>query len=157
MAGTIWFGHFSTKFEKVIDSFVTLFCVMHGDVIRQIFNSTFGYDTYYKTLSRVYLYSFLFIFIAICLNIFLMILEESYLQVGTLTLSQHQKSYYNNNENEEEIVVGNTENKNLQEVNQKLKEIIKKIKDQQAKKLTREQEKCISLIQFYTDQLLDNK
>lgn len=156
MAGTVWFGHFSTKFEKVIDSFVTLFCVMHGDVIRQIFNSTFGIDFWYKLLSRIYLYSFLFIFIAIVLNIFLMILEESYLQVGTLSLSQHQKAMYNN-ENEEEIVVNNTENKNLQEVNQTLKEIIKKIKDQQNNKLTRDQEKCISLIQFYSDQLLDSK
>eukprot|EP01080_Neovahlkampfia_damariscottae_P006594 gene6594-10757_t len=169
LGGTIWFGHFSRVFETVLTSCVTLFCIMHGDVIRDVFNEAFGLNFFIRLLSRVYMFSFVVMIICVILNQFLVTLEESYLGLG-FNISETQNAFAafrsNLNEDEEgedssensagneEITLDGSNDKNIQEVNTILQEMIDKIKNVQNDELTRDQEKSISLIGFYASQFL---
>ncbi|KAL9654436.1 hypothetical protein ABK040_010459 [Willaertia magna] len=78
LAGTCWFGFYTYYFYNIDASMVTLFSAMNGDNIRIIFDKVYGFNDFYRFLSRVYLVVYLLLFICTILNIFLSIMEESY-------------------------------------------------------------------------------
>ncbi|DAZ97857.1 TPA: hypothetical protein N0F65_003284, partial [Lagenidium giganteum] len=72
--GTIYFGPRIQEFGSLGTSMVTLFAVMNGDVILDTFDALhhFGW------LGRIYLFSFISLFIYVVLNIFVAIVEEAF-------------------------------------------------------------------------------
>jgi hypothetical protein len=82
LAGTIWFGDTSYGFIDVSQSVVTLFCTMHSDDLRKNFNLIFSGDLFRKIWSRLYLFSFQFIIVTVVLNIFLVVIQDTYLDLG---------------------------------------------------------------------------
>jgi hypothetical protein len=82
LAGTIWFGDTSYAFIDVSQSVVTLFCTMHSDDLRKNFNLIFSGDLFRKIWSRLYLFTFQFIIVTVVLNIFLVVIQDTYLDLG---------------------------------------------------------------------------
>eukprot|EP01064_Diplonema_japonicum_P011544 TRINITY_DN18955_c0_g1_i1.p1 TRINITY_DN18955_c0_g1~~TRINITY_DN18955_c0_g1_i1.p1 ORF type:complete len:634 (+),score=89.77 TRINITY_DN18955_c0_g1_i1:59-1903(+) len=80
--GTVMFGGYSDRFATLDGSFVVLFSVMNGDIIDETFESIFLESSLFlKIFSRVYLYTFIALFIYAILNILLAIMEDAYFQV----------------------------------------------------------------------------
>eukprot|EP01063_Lacrimia_lanifica_P022652 TRINITY_DN30189_c0_g1_i1.p1 TRINITY_DN30189_c0_g1~~TRINITY_DN30189_c0_g1_i1.p1 ORF type:complete len:632 (+),score=171.78 TRINITY_DN30189_c0_g1_i1:72-1967(+) len=80
--GTVVFGGYTDSFSTLDGSFVTLFCVMNGDMIDDTFAATFFEGSLYlMVFSRLYIYSYIALFIYAILNILLAILEDAYFQV----------------------------------------------------------------------------
>lgn len=73
--GTLYFGSHSDRFGSFADSFVTLFAILNGDVIRETFMDIMFND---PVVSQLYLYSFVCLFIYVVLNVFIAIVEESF-------------------------------------------------------------------------------
>jgi len=77
-AGLVWFGHYVPYFSTLDITSVTLFSAMHGDIIRDDFNMLYAFNDGFKILGRVYLYTFILLFILVILTMFLLITEEAY-------------------------------------------------------------------------------
>ena len=82
LLGTVLFGGYSDKFATLDGSFVTLFALMNGDIIDDTFQSIFfESNVVLQVVSRVYLYTYIALFIYAILNILLAIMEDAYFQV----------------------------------------------------------------------------
>lgn len=76
--GVLIFGRSGQYFNSITNSLVTLFAVILGDSIFDVFNDV---NSFTLIIGSMYWYLFIIIFIAIVLNIFIVILEESYTYV----------------------------------------------------------------------------
>eukprot|EP00762_Andalucia_godoyi_P002995 ANDGO_04210.mRNA.1 hypothetical protein len=76
--GTIVFGSYSLHFRTIDTSFITLFSVLNGDSVLQIFQNVFQRNVLMAIFSRVFLFSFACLFIYAVLNIFIQIMEEGF-------------------------------------------------------------------------------
>ena len=102
LAGTIWFGSHASVFRDIFVSSVTLLCVFHSDDLRNTFNRIFGTDIFTKILARIYLYSFNFIIFTIVLNIFMVVLQDAYMNLGIAFQTQAKKEEDENEKDEDE-------------------------------------------------------
>eukprot|EP01114_Cavostelium_apophysatum_P002383 TRINITY_DN12120_c0_g1_i1.p1 TRINITY_DN12120_c0_g1~~TRINITY_DN12120_c0_g1_i1.p1 ORF type:complete len:447 (+),score=52.67 TRINITY_DN12120_c0_g1_i1:110-1342(+) len=75
--GMLYFSDITQRFENLDTSVITLFGLQNGDEVQATLRST----TEYTLVSRLYLYTFLFIAIYAVVNIFIAIMENSYSQV----------------------------------------------------------------------------
>jgi len=73
--GVAMFSSYTELFEGVGSASVTLFALLNGDVVHDIFNALLPAGS---TISRLYLYLFISTFIYAVLNIFIAIVEDSY-------------------------------------------------------------------------------
>lgn len=74
--GTIYFGARIKEFGSMSASMATLFAVLNGDVILDTFDAL---DLHHFSVSgKLYLYSFIALFIYVVLNIFVAIVEEAF-------------------------------------------------------------------------------
>lgn len=74
--GTIYFGARIKEFGSLSASMATLFAVMNGDVILDTFDAL---ELHHFAISgKLYLYSFIALFIYVVLNIFVAIVEEAF-------------------------------------------------------------------------------
>uniref|UniRef100_A0A7S1KQV2 Polycystin cation channel PKD1/PKD2 domain-containing protein n=1 Tax=Percolomonas cosmopolitus TaxID=63605 RepID=A0A7S1KQV2_9EUKA len=92
VCATILFGQYADYFEDLDDSSVTLFAVLNGDAMHDVFDMLFGHNVILAYLSRVYLYIFVLLFICGVLNIFILIMEDAYFSLN--------KKESENNEND---------------------------------------------------------
>eukprot|EP01060_Flectonema_neradi_P039419 TRINITY_DN8676_c0_g4_i1.p1 TRINITY_DN8676_c0_g4~~TRINITY_DN8676_c0_g4_i1.p1 ORF type:complete len:648 (+),score=116.95 TRINITY_DN8676_c0_g4_i1:38-1981(+) len=82
LLGTVLFGGYSEKFATLDGAFVTLFALMNGDIIDDTFQSIFfESNVVLQIVSRIYLYTYIALFIYAILNILLAIMEDAYFQV----------------------------------------------------------------------------
>ncbi len=75
MFGVAFFSTTSNNFATVDAACVTLFSLLNGDVIHDIFDDLFPT---HPTISRIYLYTFICLFIYAVLNIFIAIIEDAF-------------------------------------------------------------------------------
>ncbi|EGZ11636.1 hypothetical protein PHYSODRAFT_516508 [Phytophthora sojae] len=74
--GTIYFGNKIEEFGTLSASMITLFSLMNGDIIMDTFDAL---DLHHFNVSgKVYLYSFISLFMYVVLNIFIAIVEEAF-------------------------------------------------------------------------------
>ncbi|KAE9009125.1 hypothetical protein PR002_g15705 [Phytophthora rubi] len=74
--GTIYFGNKIQEFGTLSASMITLFSLMNGDIIMDTFDAL---DLHHFNVSgKVYLYSFISLFMYVVLNIFIAIVEEAF-------------------------------------------------------------------------------
>lgn len=85
-AGIIMFSSSSQYFSSLYQACVSLFALMNGDAIRDSFNEVY---VVYPLASRIYIYSFVFLFITAVLNIFIAIVEDAF-QATRLLQKQSQ-------------------------------------------------------------------
>eukprot|EP00762_Andalucia_godoyi_P002933 ANDGO_04222.mRNA.1 hypothetical protein len=76
--GTIVFGAYVHAFESIGSSAVTLFAVLNGDRIWDTFADIYNINPALGVISRIYLYTFICLFIYAVLNIFIHIMEEGF-------------------------------------------------------------------------------
>ncbi|TDH74305.1 hypothetical protein CCR75_003030 [Bremia lactucae] len=74
--GTIYFGNKIKQFGSLSASMVTLFSLMNGDIIMDTFDAMELH--HYYVSGKMYLYSFLSLFMYVVLNIFIAIVEEAF-------------------------------------------------------------------------------
>eukprot|EP00754_Rhynchopus_humris_P026526 Rhum_TRINITY_DN15024_c4_g1::Rhum_TRINITY_DN15024_c4_g1_i1::g.133799::m.133799 len=80
--GTVLFGGYSNRFASLDASFVVLFALMNGDIIDDTFGAIYFEESWFlKVVSRLYMYSFIGLFVYAILNILLVILEDAYFLV----------------------------------------------------------------------------
>ena len=80
--GTVLFGGYSNRFASLDASFVVLFALMNGDIIDDTFGAIYFEESWFlKVVSRMYMYSFIGLFVYAILNILLVILEDAYFLV----------------------------------------------------------------------------
>eukprot|EP00754_Rhynchopus_humris_P036562 Rhum_TRINITY_DN18672_c0_g1::Rhum_TRINITY_DN18672_c0_g1_i1::g.168055::m.168055/K04994/MCOLN3; mucolipin 3 len=84
--GTYLFGGHTVAFATLDISCVSLFAVLNGDVVHDTFDEIYGGGgmgsmEIMKILSRIYLYTFITLFIYVVLNVFLAIMEDTYWQI----------------------------------------------------------------------------
>ncbi|KAG9394861.1 Polycystin cation channel [Carpediemonas membranifera] len=75
LCGVALFSQYSVKFSNFSQACVTLFAVLHGDVILETYDAIYLAS---PVISRTYLYCFITLFICGVLNVFVHIIEESY-------------------------------------------------------------------------------
>ncbi|KAL0234555.1 hypothetical protein PCE1_001591 [Barthelona sp. PCE] len=74
--GYMVFGSMSSRwFGSYVQSIITLFCMMNGDQMRDIFDEMYAVS---PTASRIFGYTFVILFIYAVLNIFIVICEHAY-------------------------------------------------------------------------------
>eukprot|EP00466_Bigelowiella_natans_P000934 jgi/Bigna1/74977/fgenesh1_pg.32_\ len=73
MFGVAYFSSYSYRFSTLDNACVTLFSLLNGDVIHDVFDDLHANS---PVISRIYLYSFLALFIYAVLNIFVAIIEQ---------------------------------------------------------------------------------
>ena len=73
--GVAYFAAFSDLFKDPDAASVTLFALLNGDVIHDVFDAIYDAS---PVVSRVYLYSFIMLFIYAVLNIFIAIVEDAF-------------------------------------------------------------------------------
>lgn len=73
--GMVYFGDASGRFGNFVDSAVSLFAIVNGDILRESYLDLMAYD---KVMAQLYLYSFIFFFIYCILAVFIVIMEKSY-------------------------------------------------------------------------------
>ncbi|MES1916401.1 MAG: hypothetical protein MHM6MM_008223, partial [Cercozoa sp. M6MM] len=73
--GVAYFSGYSHLFADLDASSVTLFALLNGDVIHDVFDNVFPRA---PTVSRLYLYSFVILFIYAVLNIFIALVEDAF-------------------------------------------------------------------------------
>mmetsp|Transcript_28350 Transcript_28350/g.69037 ORF Transcript_28350/g.69037 Transcript_28350/m.69037 type:complete len:790 (-) Transcript_28350:141-2510(-) len=73
--GVTYFSSWSHRFSSMNNACVTLFSLLNGDVIHDVFDDLHANS---PIVSRIYLYSFLALFIYAVLNIFVAIIEDSF-------------------------------------------------------------------------------
>jgi hypothetical protein len=76
--GTVLFGSYCHYFATLDNSAVTLFSVLNGDVIHDTFDMIYSKNVALGIISRVYLYTFVCLFIYAVLNIFIHIMEDGF-------------------------------------------------------------------------------
>eukprot|EP01012_Entosiphon_sulcatum_P010892 TRINITY_DN16507_c0_g1_i1.p1 TRINITY_DN16507_c0_g1~~TRINITY_DN16507_c0_g1_i1.p1 ORF type:complete len:1052 (+),score=162.23 TRINITY_DN16507_c0_g1_i1:50-3157(+) len=77
--GTTVYGHRSYKFSSVVQTCVTLFGLINGDAVFSVFEELNDPTAQFATfISRIYLMSFVALFISAIVNIFLVIMEHAY-------------------------------------------------------------------------------
>lgn len=74
--GTIYFGNKVEEFGSLSSSMITLFSLMNGDVIMDTFDAL-ELHLFFAS-GKVYMYSFISLFIYVVLNIFIAIVEEAF-------------------------------------------------------------------------------
>eukprot|EP00644_Phytophthora_capsici_P007323 jgi/Phyca11/546359/estExt2_Genewise1Plus.C_PHYCAscaffold_210023 len=74
--GTIYFGNKIEEFGTLSESMVTLFSLMNGDIIMDTFDAMELHQ--FVISGKVYLYSFISLFMYVVLNIFIAIVEEAF-------------------------------------------------------------------------------
>jgi len=74
--GTIYFGNKIKMFGTVGSSMTTLFAIMNGDVVLDTFDAMELHG--FHVSGKMYLYSFISLFIYVVLNIFIAIVEEAF-------------------------------------------------------------------------------
>merc|ERR1719510_2181317 len=77
MFGVAFFSTYSELFKDLGSAFVTLFALLNGDVIHDVFVDIYPADS---IISRLYVYVFILLFIYAVLNIFIAIIEEGFLK-----------------------------------------------------------------------------
>jgi uncharacterized membrane protein (Fun14 family) len=75
--GVLLFSPYSSRFESIIGTAVTLFSLINGDEIHATFDNLLSAYPY-QILVEVYLFSFVALFITSILPVFLFIIEDSY-------------------------------------------------------------------------------
>ncbi|KAG9390253.1 Polycystin cation channel [Carpediemonas membranifera] len=75
LCGVALFSQYSVKFSNFSQACVTLFAILHGDVILETYDAIYLAS---PVISRTYLYCFITLFICGVLNVFVHIIEESY-------------------------------------------------------------------------------
>lgn len=78
LCGTILFGHYCNYFADIDNSMVSLFALVNGDAIHEIFDMLYSNNVALAYISRVYVYSFVLLFICAVLNIFILIMEDAF-------------------------------------------------------------------------------
>jgi hypothetical protein len=73
--GVAIFSPYSDYFASMDDASVTLFALLNGDDIHNIFEEL---SSFFPVLSRIYLYTFISLFIYAVLNIFIAIVEDAF-------------------------------------------------------------------------------
>eukprot|EP00761_Pharyngomonas_kirbyi_P014120 gb/GECH01014150.1/.p1 GENE.gb/GECH01014150.1/~~gb/GECH01014150.1/.p1 ORF type:complete len:1141 (+),score=236.04 gb/GECH01014150.1/:1-3423(+) len=91
-AGTILFGHYAHYFDSFSASCITLFAIMNGDAMHDIFDMIYGFNPFLAQLSRFYLYTFVVLFICCVLNIFILIMEDAFFFVKRY-ISEHKDTF----------------------------------------------------------------
>eukprot|EP00759_Apiculatamorpha_spiralis_P018523 PhF_6_TR24844/c0_g1_i1/m.34271/K04994/MCOLN3; mucolipin 3 len=82
LCGVAVFGSYCPWFATLDQAIVTLFCVLNGDSIRDSFVALSQTDNYtMKFFSRIYLYSFVCVFIYNVLNVTLTIVQDTYIGI----------------------------------------------------------------------------
>ena len=76
--GVLNFGPYSWKFANLDAASVTLFALLTGDDIHDTFKDIVDASYPFPWVSRVYIYSFVIIFITTVLNVFIFIIEDAY-------------------------------------------------------------------------------
>ncbi|KAJ9460053.1 hypothetical protein DIPPA_26591 [Diplonema papillatum] len=90
--GTIVFGRYTHRFVTFDAGCVTLFSVLNGDVMHDIFEDIYPEQGGgLKFLSRIYMYSFIILFIYAILNTFLAIMEDTYFQIKQALVADLQE------------------------------------------------------------------
>eukprot|EP00764_Aduncisulcus_paluster_P011857 gnl/Carplike_NY0171/4792_a6529_221.p1 GENE.gnl/Carplike_NY0171/4792_a6529_221~~gnl/Carplike_NY0171/4792_a6529_221.p1 ORF type:complete len:622 (+),score=167.71 gnl/Carplike_NY0171/4792_a6529_221:265-1866(+) len=84
--GVAVFGFESEKFRDFGQSCVTLFAVLHGDVILETFDAIYNIS---PLVSRTFMYIYVTLFICVALNIFISILEEAYQYAAERIFGSH--------------------------------------------------------------------
>ncbi|KAH7468947.1 hypothetical protein PRNP1_009749 [Phytophthora ramorum] len=74
--GTIYFGNKIEEFGTLSASMITLFSLMNGDIIMDTFDAMELHN--FIVSGKVYLYSFISLFMYVVLNIFIAIVEEAF-------------------------------------------------------------------------------
>lgn len=76
--GHLVFGPYSDDFHTVDQTAVTLFALLNGDSIKDVFEDL--YDQFpWPPFTRIYLYSFVVLFITAILNLFILMIEDAYI------------------------------------------------------------------------------
>ncbi|KAL0227583.1 hypothetical protein RCL1_003727 [Eukaryota sp. TZLM3-RCL] len=83
--GTVMFSRVSDKFDTFGQSCVTLFALINGDEILDVFDEIYSVA---PVLSRLYIYSYIAFFIYCMLNIFIQIMEGAYIYAKKTYLSK---------------------------------------------------------------------
>ena len=110
LLGTVMFGGYADRFGSLDASFVVLFSLMNGDIIDETFDSIFFEgNLFLKIFSRLYLYTFIALFVYAILNILLVILEDAYFLVKRQVIEGIKEGL----ERDEEGVVIQTDNVQL--------------------------------------------
>eukprot|EP01066_Platyproteum_vivax_P008172 Platyproteum_vivax@DN3369_c0_g1_i1.p2 len=65
----------TTQFSTMARSFITLFCVLNGDIMEDSFKNT---GDFMPIVSQVYLYTFVVLFMYVVLNSFIAIIEDAF-------------------------------------------------------------------------------
>ena len=73
--GTLAFGTRVELFGSLMATTVTLFCLMNGDSVHDVFAALQGY---FPVLGALYLYTYISLFIYVCLNVVTAVVEEAY-------------------------------------------------------------------------------
>lgn len=83
--GVAFFASYSENFSTLDKAAVTLFALLNGDVIHDVFEELYPY---HPILSRIYLYTFISLFIYAVLNIFIAIIEDAFFAAKAFTLKK---------------------------------------------------------------------
>ena len=74
--GMLYFGEQSSRFGDFSHSMITLFSLLNGDIMRETFMDLYKSS---PVIGQIYLYSFVCLFIYVVLNVFVAIVEESFI------------------------------------------------------------------------------
>jgi len=85
--GVAYFSSYSNRFSTMDNACVTLFSLLNGDVIHDVFDDLHANS---PIVSRVYLYSFIALFIYAVLNIFVAIIEDSFFATKAVTAGEDE-------------------------------------------------------------------
>lgn len=75
--GLVSFSHYTEDFSTVDNTASTLFALLKGDLIKDIFEDL-NNRIYFKTFGRIFLFSFVLLFISVVLKLFIRMMEDSY-------------------------------------------------------------------------------
>jgi hypothetical protein len=156
LSGTVWFGYIHQNFGEILNSLVTLMCLMHSDDLRNIFNRVFAIDLWTRFLSRIYLYSFQFIVFTIILNIFMVVLQETYMNLGNVEQTTNGKVEDDLEKELEDIPIQES-NDNVKQINAIVDEIKQKIKEAQNGKTTQVQDDILKNLSIYCSELIHHQ
>lgn len=138
-----------------------------GDELRKVFDKLYGINRFYQFLGRLYLYSFLMLFIYACLNITLLIMEEAYFSLLQAKQDEQKlESEHVSHEEEEEFREKNNSVRDLSKLtgvklttDSKLRsifhEIKRKTREEQQGKLLRTQLELLREIKDLANKLLE--
>eukprot|EP00753_Platysulcus_tardus_P013157 PLAT3630.4.p1 GENE.PLAT3630.4~~PLAT3630.4.p1 ORF type:complete len:333 (+),score=127.56 PLAT3630.4:28-999(+) len=85
--GVVYFGNHIERFGNLTNAVITLFAVLNGDVVRDTYMTLLPL---FPSVSQIYLYTFICLFMYVVLNVFIAIIEESFFTVRELRLHQHE-------------------------------------------------------------------